>query len=135
MINQFKNAVICVDDDPLILQVLSFQMDKHIDKQQTLSEYFSDPVVALEHVKDLIDASIPIACAIIDYQMPQMTGAQLIREIKKLDPTIKIIMLSGQANSVQIDDLLNENLLDVFVGKPWDEKELFALVDSLSALK
>jgi CheY-like chemotaxis protein len=131
MIDQFKNAVICVDDDPLILQVLSFQMDKHINKQETLSEYFSDPTVALSHVKELIEASLPIACAIIDYQMPQMNGAQLIREIKKLDPSIKIIMLSGQANTVQIDDLLNEHLLDVFVSKPWDEKELFAVVDTL----
>jgi hypothetical protein len=34
-------------------------------------------------------------------------------------------MLSGHANDVSVDNLVNENLLDAFISKPWDEDVLF----------
>jgi hypothetical protein len=34
-------------------------------------------------------------------------------------------MLSGQANKSSVDALKNENLLEEFIEKPWDEDELF----------
>jgi hypothetical protein len=33
-------------------------------------------------------------------------------------------MLSGEANAIQVDDLVNEDLLDAFITKPWSEKDL-----------
>ena len=131
MKSQFKNALVCVDDDPMILQVLSFQLEKHINTSETLTEFFSDPEVAFEHIKAIHDEGIPITCAIIDYQMPQMTGAQLVRKIKALENSVGVIMLSGQANAVQIDDLIKEKLLEKFIAKPWNETELFDEVKRL----
>ena len=34
--SQFKNAVICIDDDPMILQVLGFQMEKFLNDSDTI---------------------------------------------------------------------------------------------------
>jgi hypothetical protein len=42
-------------------------------------------------------------------------------------------MLSGQANSVQIDSLIEEKLLCKFIAKPWSEKELFDAINELIA--
>ena len=131
MKNYFKNAIVCVDDDPMILQVLSFQIEKHINTSETLTEYFSDPEVALEHLNAIKAEGIPVACAIIDYQMPKLTGAQLIRKMKELDNATGFIMLSGQANAVQIDSLIEEKLLCKFIAKPWNEKELFDAINEL----
>lgn len=131
MKNYFKNALICVDDDPMILQVLSFQIEKLINTSETLTEYFSDPEVALEHIVSIQKEGIPISCAIIDYQMPKMTGAQLIRKMKELDNSIGFIMLSGQASSIQIDSLIEEKLLCKFIAKPWNEQELFDAIKEL----
>ena len=123
--NEVKYAVICVDDDPYILQMLGFQLSKIVDQTFTLVEYFTDPSIALENIDELIEENLKVIFVIVDYQMPKMTGAQLIRAIKEKYPTLKCVMLSGQANRISVDELVSENLLETFIGKPWNEDELF----------
>src|SRR6266571_2678679 len=50
---------------------------------------------------------------VLDYRMPQMDGEAVAREIRRIDPRIPVIMLSGQIN------LPHEALsaVDVFVSK------------------
>ena len=45
---EFKYAVVCVDDDPYILQMLGFQLSKIMDQKCTLIEYFTEPEDAIE---------------------------------------------------------------------------------------
>ncbi len=123
--DEFKYAVVCVDDDPYILQMLGFQLEKLINEKLTLLEYFTDPFEALENIDDLVSDKIDIIFVVVDYQMPKMTGSHFIRAVKKKFPELKCVMLSGQANKVSVDELKNDNLLENFIGKPWDEKELF----------
>ncbi len=125
---EMKYAVVCVDDDPLILQVLSFQLEKIIDKKCTLLEYFTDPLVALSSIDDLVSEQIDIIFIIVDYQMPNMNGAQLIRAIKDKYPDLACVMLSGQANAIQVAELEQDHLLAEFISKPWDESVLFNAV-------
>ena len=80
---EFKYAVICVDDDPYILQMLGFQLSKIMDQKCTLIEYFTDPKVALENIDQMVSESIDIIFVIVDYQMPKMNGADLIRAVKR----------------------------------------------------
>ena len=53
-----------------------------------------------------------------------MTGVELIRKIKGKYPKINCLMLSGQANAVQLSDLQTDNLLEEFIEKPWSELQL-----------
>ena len=122
---EFKYAVICVDDDPYILQMLGFQLSKITDQKCTLIEYFTDPKEALENIDTLVSEKIDIIFIIVDYQMPKMTGAELIRLIKKKHTNLRCVMLSGQANTTSINSLKEDDLLEVFLSKPWDENELF----------
>jgi CheY-like chemotaxis protein len=126
-----RYAVICVDDDPMILQVLSFQLQKIVDRKCTLLEYFTDPLIALENIDELIQEKIDIIFIIVDYQMPNMNGAQLIRVIKEKYPNLACVMLSGQANSVQLDELEKDHLLAEFISKPWDEQTLFNVLQPI----
>ena len=80
--SEMKCAVVCVDDDPYILQMLGFQLSKIMDQSQTLIEYFTDPNQALENIDLLIDEQIDVIFVMVDYQMPKMTGAELIRKLK-----------------------------------------------------
>ena len=34
-------------------------------------------------------------------------------------------MLSGEANKISVEELVKDNLLESFIGKPWDEEVLF----------
>jgi DNA-binding NarL/FixJ family response regulator len=126
--DEIKYAVVCVDDDPYILQMLGFQLGKILDQKCTLLEYFTDPSEALLNIDHLVAEKIDIIFIIVDYHMPQMTGAQLIRSIKEKYPSLKCVMLSGQANPVSVDSLVKDNLLDSFISKPWDEEVLFNAV-------
>jgi CheY-like chemotaxis protein len=129
--NDVKYAVVCVDDDPFILQMLGFQLGKIVDEKFTLVEYFTDPSEALANIDDLIKESIDIIFVIVDYQMPKMTGAQLIRAIKEKYPDLKCVMLSGQANRISVDQLESDHLLETFIAKPWNEEELFNAIRPL----
>ena len=82
-----------------------------------------------------IDEEIDIIFVLVDYQMPEMTGAELIRKIKSKYKDLNCLMLSGQANSTQISELEKDNLLDKFIEKPWDEDELRDAVSKLVAAK
>ncbi len=125
---EIKYAIICVDDDPNILHMLSFQLDKIVDPQKTLIEYFTNPLESIPHFDELKSLEIEVFLLIVDFQMPQMNGAQLIRELKKKNKNLTCIMLSGQANSVQVAELQQENYLHSFINKPWNEDKLFEVL-------
>jgi DNA-binding NtrC family response regulator len=129
--DQIKYAVVCVDDDPHILQMLSFQLEKIIDSRCTLIEYFTNPEDVITNIKELATEEIDIVFILVDYQMPQMNGVQLIRAIKAINPKMECVMLSGQANSVQVAELTKDNLLTEFIHKPWDEHTLFDVLSPL----
>ncbi len=124
----FKYAVICVDDDPHILQMLSFQLEKIVDTNITMLEYYTDPEDALNDFDELMSEKIDVIFILVDFQMPKMNGAQLIRALKEKNKELPCIMLSGQANTVQVADLENDGLLTCFVHKPWDERTLFEVL-------
>jgi CheY-like chemotaxis protein len=123
-----KYAVICVDDDPHILQMLSFQLEKIIDTKCTLLEYFTSPQQALADFDELLHEKIDVIFILVDFQMPGMNGALLIRAIKVYKPDLARVMLSGQANTVQVAELEQDGLLTCFVHKPWDEATLFQVL-------
>ncbi|MEJ6506114.1 MAG: response regulator [Crocinitomicaceae bacterium] len=126
-----KRAVICIDDDPMILQVLSFQMEKYLDTSDTLIELYTEPSKALSDIKSRVFDDVAILFFIVDYQMPNISGAKFIRSIKETHPAIPCIMLSGQANSSQIEALENEGLLEMFMQKPWKESDLKGCLDQI----
>ena len=129
--SQFKNAIICIDDDPMILQVLGFQMEKFLNDSDTIIELYTEPAKALLDIKEFVFADVEILFVIVDYQMPHISGAKFIRALKETHPAIPCIMLSGQANSSQIEALESDGLLEAFLQKPWEESKLKKRIELL----
>lgn len=121
-------AVICVDDDPYILQMLSFQLSKIVDSRYTLLEYYTKPEEVMINIEELVKDNIKIIFALVDFQMPTMSGADLIKDIKASYPDLTCVMLSGQANKKSLNELKKQKLLDNFIPKPWDEEVLFEII-------
>jgi response regulator RpfG family c-di-GMP phosphodiesterase len=63
--------------------------------------------------------------------MPEMNGAELIRNLKKKYPWLSCIMLSGQANDLIVAELREDKLLETYISKPWSEKDLFEVVQPM----
>ena len=67
----------------------------------------------------------PVALALIDFAMPIMSGAELVRLARTLQPGLRVIFVTGNAESLPTDALANgESLLT----KPYSKAELLHLV-------
>jgi CheY-like chemotaxis protein len=124
-------ALIVLDDDPVILQMLDFQIKKVLRSQFIVAEFYTSPVQAIQEILDMPKNGVKPVLLITDYQMPEKNGAQVIRELKSQLPELKCVMLSGQANAIQVDDLVSEDLLSAFIMKPWTENELLGVLTSI----
>ena len=69
---------------------------------------------------------------IVDQKMPQLTGVELVREIRKRGVSGKIMVLSAQLSS-EIRDAYESMDVHVMMGKPFDVANLRSTVDRLAA--
>jgi two-component system, OmpR family, response regulator len=88
----------------------------------------------LDHVKNLAAAADYLkdeqpAIVILDNKLPDGFGVDLIPEIKKAYPSIKIIMISGFDSAVK--DVALENGADVYLEKPFKRDQLFQAIMGL----
>jgi CheY-like chemotaxis protein len=123
-----KYVIICIDDDPLILKLLSFQLNKVIEHDTTIVECFLDPSEVVDNIDSLISNELEVLLLLVDYQMPNINGGELIRNIKLKYPQLKCVMLSGQANNIIVNELTNDHLIEKFISKPWEEDKLISEV-------
>lgn len=117
-------VIVCVDDDPIILQMLGFHIQKIVKFDNIEAEFYASAQEAIEGIKDLKNQGFEPFLVLTDFQMPDMNGVELIRTLKNLYIDLSCVMISGEANAIQVDDLVNEDLLDAFITKPWSEKDL-----------
>ncbi len=61
---------------------------------------------------------------ITDHRMPGITGADLLRQIKKEYPQTIRIMLTGHADVGAIMGAVNEGAVYKFITKPWNDEDL-----------
>ena len=129
--DSLKYVIICIDDDPLILKLLSFQLNKVIEHETTIVECFLDPMEVIANIDSLISNEFEVLLLLVDYQMPNINGAELIRNIKQKYPQLKCIMLSGQANNIIVNELRSNHLIEKFISKPWEEGNLLSEVSKI----
>jgi two-component system OmpR family response regulator len=90
--------------------------------------------IRLDHVKSLSSASAYLesnqpAIMILDNKLPDGYGVDYIPELKKSQPGLKIIMISGLTGAAM--DLALENGADAFLHKPFTKDQLYKSVQGL----
>ena len=127
--SDLKYGIYVIDDDEFINVATQFQISQYLNSDEISIESFINPLEAIEEIKyNAAQGLKPILC-IVDFQMPEITGDKLVRQIKGLFPETKFIMLSGNSSASLVSDLVDENLLDFYLGKPWDKDELLDKVN------
>jgi FixJ family two-component response regulator len=78
---------------------------------------------------DFLEKSVPVSPAVIllDMQMPDMTGLELLEKLVKLGRKTPIVFVSGQSHPHQIVQSLKKGALD-FLFKPFNLDELLKAV-------
>ena len=84
-----KCRVLLVDDERDFLEVLT----RRLSKRDVNVDGVSSGEAALQYLQER-----PIDVAVLDVRMPGMDGITVLREIKKLNPLIEVIMLTGHAS-------------------------------------
>ena len=113
-----KIRVLIVDDDVGILETLSDILEAEGYEVATAESGSK----AIEQSKET-----PFDVALIDIVMPVMNGVQIFREIKKINPQIRAILMTGYA----VNDLANEAFAEgawKVLYKPLDLKQLMELL-------
>jgi CheY-like chemotaxis protein len=78
--------ILCIDDEPVGLQVRKIMLQRHGYEVLTAP---SGP----EGLK--LFAANPVNAVVLDYSMPGMNGGQIAAEMKRLKPSVKILLLSA----------------------------------------
>jgi response regulator RpfG family c-di-GMP phosphodiesterase len=114
--------VLLVDDEPAILNALTRSL-RHGTAEGLWPalriEAFSDPQAALARACEQ-----PFALAISDYRMPGLNGAQLLAQLRELQPDCRRVILSGYTDSEGLLAAINQAQITRFFTKPWNEREL-----------
>ena len=117
-------GVYCVDDDQLITLAVSHQIKSAFSSPGYHIEAFNCPLQALERIEANTFQGINPLIFVIDFEMPEMKGDELIRKLKRRYPEAKTIMLSGNSDAIRVSDLAEEGLLDFYLSKPWTREEI-----------
>ena len=84
--------------------------------------------VEIEHVNTISQAKIFLKeekpdVIILDNKLPDGHGSDYIREVKKNNPEVKVIMISGHSNHSDKEKALKQGA-DFFIGKPFTKEQM-----------
>jgi response regulator RpfG family c-di-GMP phosphodiesterase len=110
-----RPRILCVDDEPLILDALQRCLRRHFDVVTA-----SDGATAIL----ALEACPAFAVIVSDMRMPQMSGAELLSAARRLAPDTVRIVLSGYADAAAMDHAVNDSDVFLFLSKPCPPDQL-----------
>ena len=120
-----KKASVClVDDHQLLMDGIANLLSNHpgIEVVQT----FSNPLVALQQIPNLAPD-----IAILDLDMPELSGNELAIKLKEALPTLKVIILTMHLDTTTVKNIVKMNI-DGFLLKNDDQEDFFQAVLTVS---
>jgi CheY-like chemotaxis protein len=82
----------------------------------------------VEAIKLFSDLHKEISLVFMDMMMPEIGGRQLFQEFIKIDPTKKVIVLSGYAMEYETKRLMEDGIT-AFIQKPVSIKQLSKIIN------
>ena len=121
----------------MIEKVKILVVDDNIDVLDTIADVLEAKgfhVVAAESGLKAIDQvkKADFDVALLDIVMPEINGVRTFREIKKISPRTKVIMMTGYSVDDRIREAIEEGALKVMY-KPLNLEELTKLIESIEA--
>lgn len=118
-----RKKVLIVDDEIHIVHVVAIKLrnnDYEVISAENGAEAFK---LACSEMPDII---------VTDFQMPVMTGLELIEKIRRCDQTKDIPVIMLTARSFAIEDQQKEDLqISLCLSKPFSPKELLENIEDI----
>ncbi|MDB9512432.1 response regulator [Kamptonema animale CS-326] len=123
-----KPVIICVDDEPTILESLKIELKKALGEEYTI-ETAEGGADALELIIELIEEEkYEVPLVISDYFMPDIKGDELLKQIHSISPKTIKILLTGQADLQAVSNAIKYAQLYRYIAKPWHQSDLILTV-------
>lgn len=124
-----KKAILCVDDEPVILTSIKKQLKKRLGSEYVY-ETAESAEEGLEILDELGDDEIDVLIIVSDWLMPDMKGDEFLIEVHKKFPKIAKIFLSGQIDENALQRAKKHADLKAILHKPWKEDELVEVIQN-----
>ena len=122
-----RKAILCVDDEKIILQSLKAQIKKHFSDRY-IYEFAESGDEAWEVIEDLHAEGVKLLIIVSDWLMPNMRGDELLIQVHQKYPDIVKVMLTGQADRKAIERTKELANLHRCLHKPWSEDTLIEVL-------
>ncbi|CCQ36192.1 receiver box response regulator [Natronomonas moolapensis 8.8.11] len=99
--------VLLVDDDPSLADLMASQLADIGDRFSIRVE--TDPSDALEAVE-----TGRFDCVVSDHHMPRMTGLELLRYVREMDPDLPFILFTARGSEEIASEAVSEGVTDYF---------------------
>ena len=115
-----RRRILIVDDEPLITEVLGEHFRGDFDVETALSG--TDALTAIVRQRpDLV---------LLDINMPRMNGVEVLRDLKKIDDSITVIMVTANEQVALAAEALKLGAFG-YIPKPFDFRYLDHMVATL----
>ncbi|HEY9808420.1 MAG TPA: response regulator [Halomicronema sp.] len=118
-----KPAILCVDDESVILSSLKIQLKKEFGNAYVY-EVAESADEALEIIEELKQEETDILVIVSDWLMPGIKGDEFLIRVHEKYPNIIKVMLTGQADENAIQKAKEQANLYACLHKPWDNEVL-----------
>lgn len=111
-----SGLIFVVDDESLIQQTT----------KMILEECGYDVLIAgtgAEAVALFVENHNKIICTILDISLPDMSGMEVYKKFKNIDPNLRVIVSSGRTKDHTVEELLDCGA-DMFIAKPFSVLDL-----------
>ncbi len=112
--------ILIVDDESNILEVAKATLEKFGYRVLTAAD-------GTEAIAEFVRNAADISLVLTDLAMPNLDGVSTIRALKKIEPAVRIVAMSGLVNVEQSADLQRMNI-NAFISKPFTAETLLATI-------
>lgn len=116
-------AIICVDDEPLILISLIQEL-KNLFGSRYHYEKASDANTAFRIIDDLATNGIRVILILSDWLMPGIKGDEFLDLVHQQYPHIRTIIITGHIDQAATDRIRQNSSVITILRKPWNSEEL-----------
>lgn len=130
-----KKAIVCVDDESIILDSLGEQI-KNMFGDEYMYEAAENAQEGLEVIEELTDESVEVLVIVSDWLMPGLKGDEFLIKVHEKFPNIVKVMLTGQADENAVQNAVDNAGLHAYISKPWTADDLERVIKTgLSKIK
>jgi DNA-binding NtrC family response regulator len=123
--NSTTKSILAIDDESDIVNLIKQALEKHGFQVCT----FIDVLAALERFRSY---SKHYDIIISDIRMPGMNGYEFVKQVKKINTKVKVILMSAfEINDREFHNLLPNIKIDAFLRKPFSIQRLNDVVEKI----